>query len=266
MRPATAVGAVAGTGGCVMSNVVRSMPRRAILAAAMLVLVATAGVLMAGGAGAAIACGGSQGQAALLGCSNTASATTVITVPGDSLSGLWVSETGASSWGIRADGTDRGVSGSGATGVYGSGIVGVQATGTDTGIAATGTNSDGLGVNGTGAYGVEGSGSIVGVIGVSNGIGVKASSNSSSAVALQVLGRSQFSTAGTAVIASGQKKVTVSLAGVTTSDFVLATVQGSGSFYVKNATAGTGQFTIAINKAPAAPNAVTVAYFVISAS
>src|SRR5262245_41780407 len=110
MRTATAIGAVANHGGwCVMSVVVRSVPRRTMLAAAMLVLVAVAGALTARGAAAGIACGGSQGQAALLGCSNTASATTVISVPGDNLSGLWVSETGNGSWGIRADGTVRGL-------------------------------------------------------------------------------------------------------------------------------------------------------------
>jgi len=47
---------------------------------------------------------------------------------------------------------------------------------------------------------------------------------------------------------------------------VLVTVQGSGAFYVKNASAGTGQFTTNINKAPAAPATVRVAYFVISSA
>jgi hypothetical protein len=98
----------------------------------------------------------------------------------------------------------------------------------------------------------------------SNGVGVEA--DSASGTALRVSGRATFSTAGTAVIASGNKTVTVTLAGVTTTDFVLATVQGLGAFYVKNASAGTGQFTIRINKVPTAPATVTVAYFVISAS
>ena len=89
--------------------------------------------------------------------------------------------------------------------------------------------------------------------------------NTGGGTALQVNGRAKFSTAGIAVVASGQKKVTVTLAGVTTTDFILATVQGSGAFYVKNASAGSGQFTIFINKAPTAPATVTVAYFVISA-
>jgi hypothetical protein len=104
-------------------------------------------------------------------------------------------------------------------------------------------------------YGVNGS--------APNGTGVLA--DSVNGTALDVRGRSTFTTAGIAVVASGQKKVTVTLAGVTSTDFVLATVQGSGSFYVKNASAGSGKFTIFINKAPIAPATVIVAYFVISA-
>jgi hypothetical protein len=256
-----------------MSIVVRSVPRRAVLATAALVLAGAVGVLGAGGAAAGTsACGGTQGQPVLLGCgSNTSTATTVITVPGDDLSGLWVSETGARSWGIRADGTDRGVSGSGLFGVYGTGAnagvygtsasYGVQGEGDGTGVVGGGNT----GVAGTGNYGVVGVGATEGVNGFSvNGTGVRA--DSGNGTALRVTGRSKFSTAGTAVVPSGQKKVTVTLAGVASTDFVLATVQGSGGFYVKNAVAGTGQFTIAINKAPASPATVTVAYFVISAS
>jgi hypothetical protein len=66
------------------------------------------------------------------------------------------------------------------------------------------------------------------------------------------------------VVPSGAKKVTVTLAGITPTDLVLATVQSSGAFYVRNAVPGAGQFIIAINKAPTAPATVTVAYFVIS--
>jgi hypothetical protein len=256
-----------------MSIVVRSVPRRAALAAAMLVLVAIAGVLTAGGAVARTsACGGTQGQPVLLGCGfNTSVATTVITVPGDNLSGLWVSETGQGSWGIRADGADRGVAASG--------LVGVRGEGADGGIGVLGVSPD-LGVKGAGYIGVTGDGTFAGVTGTSNGgdgDGVRGVSINGaglvgesvpdqSGVGLKVMGRSVFRTGGTAVVASGQKKVIVSLAGVSPTDFVLATVQGSGAFYVKNATAGTGQFTVAINKAPTAPATVTVAYFVISAS
>jgi hypothetical protein len=107
--------------------------------------------------------------------------------------------------------------------------------------------------------------------GTGNGVAGRADSGtgilaaSTGGTALKVSGRAKFSTAGTVVIASGKKSVTVTLTGVTTSDFVLATVQGSGAFYVKNASAGSGKFTININKAPTAPATVKVAYFVISA-
>ena len=75
-----------------------------------------------------------------------------------------------------------------------------------------------------------------------------------------------FRTAGVATVASGKKAVSVSLAGVSPTDMVLATVQQSGAFYVKNAAAGSGKFTIYLNKAPTSPTTVVVAWFVISAS
>jgi hypothetical protein len=116
----------------------------------------------------------------------------------------------------------------------------------------------------SGVYG-QNDGTGFGVAGrADTGTGVLAASTNGTA--LKMSGRAKFSTAGIAVIASGQKKLTVTLAGVTATDFVLATVQGSGAFYVKNASAGSGQFTININKAPLAPATVKVAYFVISSS
>jgi hypothetical protein len=110
-----------------------------------------------------------------------------------------------------------------------------------------------LGDGQTGVYGT--SGSLTGVYGQGGLIGVHAVSTqpNNSGVGLRVDGRSVFRTAGTAVVASGAKKVTVTLAGVTTADFVLATVQGSGAFYLKNASAGSGQFTITISKVPVSP-------------
>jgi hypothetical protein len=273
--------------------------RRFIATAGALLVLGIAGVLGATQAFAAN-CGNGQGQAVLLGCANNASIdTTVITVPSNGFSGLWVSETGTGSWGIRADGTDRGVSATGGdtgvygagvtygvagsspnTGVYGAGTYAVWGAGTGTfsqgvhgdgtygvagfGTGASGNNygvygSGGYGVVGVGTYGVEGAGDTAGLYGLST-------ATDNTGVGLQVIGRSVFRTAGTAVIASGKKSVTVTLAGVTTSDFVLATVQGSGAFYVKNASTASGQFTIFINKAPTSPATVTVAYFVISAS
>jgi hypothetical protein len=66
-------------------------------------------------------------------------------------------------------------------------------------------------------------------------------------------------------VASGQNKVTVSLAGVTATDMVLATVQQSGGYFVKFAKPASGSFTIYINKAPVSPATVKAAWFVISA-
>ena len=152
--------------------------------------------------------------------------------------------------GLIGRGVTNGIAGfspnSTASGVYG------ENDGTGYGVAGRATNASG----GTGVLGDAPN--------AANGVGVEA--DSASGTALRVKGKATFSTAGTAVIASGRKSVTVSLAGVTTTDFVLATVQGSGSFFVKNASAGSGQFTITINKAPTAPATVKVAYFVISAS
>jgi hypothetical protein len=187
-------------------------------------------------------------------------------------------------------GANYGVIGHGVYGVYGVGTTyGVQAAGGtygvfaggDTGVRAVGGAGDGVfgltqaeghngvsgnaeNVGGSGVYG-QNDGPGYGVAGrAATGTGVLA--DSTNGTALRVTGRTKFSTAGTAVIASGQKKVTVTLAGVTTTDFVLATVQGSGAFFVKNASAGSGQFTINVNKAPTSPATVRVAYFVISAS
>jgi hypothetical protein len=230
-------------------NVLRASSRRLIGAGAAVVVLAVLAVTGAAPA-FAIPCGGGQGQYLVLGCDNNSSTfTTVLNVASPSTYALSVKETGTGGAGIAAQGTIYGVYGSGTNyGVYGSG--------------GSGTS---VGVQGSGYTGVSGSGSVYGVHG-SGPLGVLAESSTATGLGLEVNGRSMFSTAGTAVVASGQKKVTVTLAGVTATDFVLATVQGTGSFYVKNASAGSGSFSITINKAPTSPNTVTVAYFVISAS
>jgi hypothetical protein len=188
-----------------------------------------------------------------------------------------VNADGGTGYGVAGGGGIVGVRGSSSTGdgvqgltsaAGGSGVFGNNTAG-GKGVFGASTTGNGVegGTGGSAGSGVYGSNSSTGygVDGQStNGIGVGAAS--SNGTALRVSGRAKFSTAGTAVIASGTKSVTVTLAGVTTSDFVLATVQGSGAFYVKNASAGSGHFTIFINKAPASPATVTVAYFVISAS
>jgi hypothetical protein len=156
-------------------------------------------------------------------------------------------------------------------GVYGNGgTYGIYGESTGTAVLGNNTGSGngvwGLANNSRNAVVGEQQGSGAGVLGEADTNGVGVFATSANGTALQVLGRPKFSTAGTAAIGSGKKSVTATLAGVTTSDFVLATVQGSGTFYVKNASAGSGKFTININKAPTAPATVKVAYFVISAS
>jgi hypothetical protein len=160
-------------------------------------------------------------------------------------------------YGVLGDGDVAGVKGES---VIGEGVFGqTNSIGPHNGVYGSASNAVGSGVYG------QNDGTGFGVAGRAvGGTGVLA--DSANGTALQVTGRTKFSTSGTAVIASGQKKVTITLAGVTTTDFVLATVQGSGAFFVKNASAGSGQFTVFINKAPTSPATVKVAYFVISAS
>ena len=65
-------------------------------------------------------------------------------------------------------------------------------------------------------------------------------------------------------MASGHKTVKVTLAGVTATSMVTATVQQTGGFFVRAAVPATGSFTLYINKAPASPATVIVAYLVLN--
>jgi hypothetical protein len=275
---------------------VRSIMLRA---SAVLAVVLSAGVVLAVTGTSATA---TQGQPVIAGFINHATMTTYIhndTAGSDGLEGVGdrVGVRGrGGTYGVYGIGSSYGVFGisvnSTASGVHGSntaagnGVSGESATGNgvygngglygvygeSTGTAVLGNNTgDGNGVwglanNSHNAIVGEQQGSGAGVLGEADTNGVGVFATSANGTALQVLGRPKFSTAGTALIASGKKSVTVTLVGVTTSDFVLATVQGAGTFYVKNASAGSGKFTVNINKAPTAPATVKVAYFVISAS
>jgi hypothetical protein len=251
------------------------MKVRAGLSTVTAVLALAASLVVFGGGEGADA---TQGQALLAGQVNTETNGTAVQntsassacLP-DPTAGLMV----CGSYGIEGIGGHTGVFGTGdsrgvfATSSSGYGVYGTSNTGTGVfgqtfgegvnGVYGLANNSGGSAVygqnDGTG-YGVAGR--------AAGGTGVLA--DSANGTALQVTGRTKFSTAGTAMIASGQKKVTVTLAGVTATDFVLATVQGSGAFFVKNASAGSGSSRSSSNKAPTAPATVKVAYFVISAS
>ncbi len=267
------------------------------ISAAVAVALIAGAVLVAPGSSATA----TQGQAVIAGQENSETKLTELFntaggsgVEGRGDTGVWGTGGtrgvfGQGTTGVSGQGGTTGVSGYGnTTGVNGLGGTGVSGTGTGNGVYGNGGNygiygeSTGTAVlgnntgSGNGVWGLannsrsaivgEQQGSGVGVLGEADTDGIGVYATSANGTALQVRGRAKFSTAGIAVVASGQKKVTVTLAGVTPTDFVLATVQSSGSFYVKNATAGSGKFSITINKAPTAPKTVTVAYFVISAS
>jgi hypothetical protein len=166
--------------------------------------------------------------------------------------------------GVHGVGSLFGVRGDGPFGIDGESTIagGVGVVGSASGVGGRGVHGAGSerGVNGTSDnIGVYGQGGLVGLYGASAAPG-------GTGVGLRVYGRSVFRTAGVATVPSGAKKVTVNLAGVTSTDMVLATVQQNGAFFVKNAVAASGKFTIYLNKAPTSPTTVILAWFVISAS
>jgi hypothetical protein len=236
----------------------RILGSRVVVTTAVLVLGIATGFALG-----PVAASASDGDPLIVGSGNFALHPTGLT-SGDNIQGFQSYSYGSSAnaimgWSING----VGIFGKSNTGSYqdylawaGDGVLGQGSRNGVSGVTGNNTASGVYGQNDGSGFGVAGR--------APNGTGVLA--DSANGTALKVTGRTKFSTAGTAVVASGQKKVTVTLAGVTATDFILATVQGSGAFFVKNASAGSGQFTININKAPTAPATVKVAYFVISPS
>jgi hypothetical protein len=158
-----------------------TIKRRGILAAAGAVV---AGIV-AKQAAQPVAAG--NGSFLVLGNTNTATLGTVLTVTGDTSSGLIVDSTdgsgiaaigggsGGFTAGVRGSGTTWGVTGTGPTGVYGGGVAtGVYGTASgvfSAGVQGTSTGSDGTGVSGTGRFGVGGGGTSVGVLGTATASG-----------------------------------------------------------------------------------------------
>jgi hypothetical protein len=151
------------------------------------------------------------------------------------------------------------------------GKVGIDASGEVTGVSGygqvTGVSGYGLttGLRGFSPHrvGVRGEGGAVGLAGISAaGIGVKAQSGKAG-VALNVRGRSQFSTAGSTTIAQGELSVTMtSPVPLSETSLILATPQSAGGVIgsaSKNIAGGT--FTLALVE-PATRD-VEVAWFVI---
>ncbi len=182
--------------------------------------------------------------------------------PNPSTSGLFV----CGSHGLMGAGTAAGLFGITEDSSTGYGVEGKTVKGT--GVYGHNTGSTGIGVWGqTGGTGsaVYGEATVngAGVFGDSPaGTGVQA--RSTTGTALNVLGKAKFSRSGLAFLPSGSNHVTVNMSGATTGSMILATVQQKGPFFVKNVVPATGSFTIYLNKAPAYPNTVIVAYFVLN--
>ena len=191
-----------------------------------------------------------------------------------------VSANSAGVWGDSGQGT--GVFGTGVTGVTGFGDWGLFAFGDSVGVVAF--NESNVAVYGTafnfpepptgGEIGVLGVGphTGVGVYGFAgdgtppvppSGIGVYARSLLTTEYALYVQGKARFSRSAKTSIGSTATSKKVTMAGVTSSSYVVATMQTNVSgLYVRAVVCATGSFTIYLSKAPG--KTVYVGYLVIN--
>jgi hypothetical protein len=177
------------------------------------------------------------------------------------------SNAAAGVWGDTVQGT--GVVGTGAWGVYGTGDIGIV--------------GDVEGAS-TGVYGFAGDQTIVvppastavaGVAGVNGGVGVRGHATSGTAIgvwassasvtqtALQVTGKVKLSRSGRVSVGSTSTSRKVTMVGVTSSSYVVATMQTNVSgLYVRAVVPTTGSFTIYLSKAPG--KTVYVGYVVVN--
>jgi hypothetical protein len=140
-------------------------------------------------------------------------------------------------WGDSFGGA--GVFGTGDTGVYGSGYWGVYGTGT---IAVMG---DGTATE-TGVYGFAGN---VSAPPPPAGVGVQATAGSTAQTALNVTGKAKFSRSGRTSVTAGHYSKKVTMAGVTTASYIIATLQTRRTgVYVHAVVPAAGYFTIYFNK------------------
>jgi hypothetical protein len=163
-------------------------------------------------------------------------------------------------------GVQAGVYGTGLSGVAGDGQVGVDGFG-DIGVVGLGRNGvagvgDGLGppgLFGTGVYGYSGT---MAPPAAPNNIGVYARGDGAS-LALRVVGKAIFSRSGRTYVSAGHASRTITLAGVTTSSMILATLQTRRTgVYVAAAVPASGRFTVYLNKA--VTSTTYFAYFVLN--
>jgi len=136
-------------------------------------------------------------------------------------------------------------------------------------VGVAGQSDDGTGVLGFGATGVFGTGDwgvlgdvvptstsigVYGNLGASGAVqvapaGVVARSESTSGVALRVMGKAVFSNSGRTHVTASHSSIKVSKAGVTSSSIIIATpATNKAGFYVQSVVATTNAFTIYLNK------------------
>jgi hypothetical protein len=154
-------------------------------------------------------------------------------------------------WGESTEGA--GVIGTGDTGVYGSGYFGVYAYG------RVGVTGD-VDTTSTGVYGFVGAALAPTP---TPGVAVEARSASTAQIALNVLGRVKFNRSGRTYVATNASSRKITMAGVSTSSYIIATLQTRRSgVYVHAVVPAAGYFTIYLNKAVTANT--YVGYLVIN--
>jgi hypothetical protein len=181
------------------------------------------------------------GQATLRSAANVGAGIVATSVHGEGVAATSTFDNGVH--GSSGNAARSGVWGANSSGGYG--VSG--STGGSTAAGVWGSNSaGGQGVRGTSISGD-------GVRGTAKtGVGVRATADPA-AVALRVDGRAQFQRSGRAKVSAGQSSVVVTMAGVTTASYVIATVQANVSgLYVRGVVPANGSLRIYLSKAVAA--------------
>jgi hypothetical protein len=157
--------------------------------------------------------------------------------------------------GLAANTDEIGVLGYCDVSSHSTGVLGVSTAGVGSfGIGAIGVIGFGtwgvLGDVDTASIGVYGNTGAAAAPAVTGGIGVLARAQATTQVALKVLGKTQFSRSARTYVSAGTSSKKVTMTGVTTSSYVIATLQTNrAGVYVQAVVPGTGYFTIYLNKA-----------------
>jgi len=148
-------------------------------------------------------------------------------------------------WGVEGSGGNGGVFGVGYWGVLGTGGIGIAGD---------------VGVDSVGVYGFTG---VEAAPTPPGGVGVYARAETTSLTALQVVGKAKFSRSGRVSISSTATSKTVVMGGVSTSSYIIATLQTSVSgVYVRAVVPASGSFKIYLSKA--AGKTAYIGYLVIN--